>query len=118
MNLLEETLEMLKELKKTGKDVIWVGSSDGQYAISWEEFVKIASVEYDNGFGAQEIASDLIIVFNDGTWLSRGEYDGSEWWEFHKLPQKQPSTKTFTVVKVRGEQVGWKTINDLNQSRE
>jgi hypothetical protein len=28
-----------------------------------------------------------MIWFKDGSWATRGEYDGSEWWEYHKLPQ-------------------------------
>lgn len=40
--------------------------------------------EYDNGYGGQELFG--IIVFTDGTWLTRGEYDGSEWWAYHACP--------------------------------
>jgi len=36
-------------------------------------------------FGSQELGG--IIVFNDGSWLERREYDGSEWWEFQQTPQ-------------------------------
>lgn len=40
--------------------------------------------EYDAGFGGQELYGT--VVFADGTWLTRGEYDGSEWWEYHCCP--------------------------------
>jgi len=45
------------------------------------------SINYDNGYGGQELFGT--IVFKDGTWLERGEYDGSEWWEHRKLPTEE-----------------------------
>lgn len=47
----------------------------------------LASINYDNGYGGQELFGT--IVFKDGTWLERGEYDGSEWWEHRKLPTEE-----------------------------
>lgn len=48
------------------------------------EFIKfMKESEYNPGFGAQELFG--MIVFDD-CWLERHEYDGSEWWEFKKLP--------------------------------
>ncbi|MDU0406154.1 hypothetical protein ML8HA_01956 [Lactococcus lactis] len=34
---------------------------------------------YDSGYGGQEIAYNLMIKGN-GFIMTRGEYDGSEWW--------------------------------------
>ena len=42
------------------------------------------SREYDNGFGGQRFFGT--IWYADGTWSTRGEYDGSEWWEYNKCP--------------------------------
>lgn len=50
------------------------------------EFYDELDFDYDNGFGTQVV--DGTIVFTDGTWLTRGEYDGSEWWENHVCPQE------------------------------
>ena len=47
----------------------------------------LSSIDYDNGYGGQELFGT--IVFKDGTWLERGEYDGSEWWEHRKLPTEE-----------------------------
>lgn len=47
-------------------------------------FLKELDFEYDNGYGGQEL--DGTVWLQDGTWLSRGEYDGSEWWEHNRLP--------------------------------
>lgn len=41
--------------------------------------------KYDSGYGGQELFGTVWL--EDGTWLSRGEYDGSEWWEHNVLPQ-------------------------------
>ena len=50
-----------------------------------ESFLESLDFEYDSGFGSQELFGTVWL--EDGTWLTRGEYDGSEWWEYHKLPE-------------------------------
>jgi hypothetical protein len=50
----------------------------------YANFLNKLDFEYDAGYGSQNL--DGIVWLEDGTWLSRGEYDGSEWWEFNKLP--------------------------------
>ena len=107
MNLLRETIEELKENKKKEKDVLWVGSKDNY--ITWNEFKKIADIEYDNGYGGQEIAMDLLIVGKD-FWLERQEYDGSEWWEFKETPCK-PKAKG-NIKKVVGS--SWENLKEIN----
>jgi len=84
MNLLEETIAALELHNKSKDDVKFCQSKMGWF--SWEEFEAVARVcEYDAGFGAQEIASDLVIVGSD-FWLERDEYDGSEDWAFRVAP--------------------------------
>ena len=39
---------------------------------------------YDSGYGGQNLFG--YIWYEDGTWSERGEYDGSEWWEYRSLP--------------------------------
>jgi hypothetical protein len=51
----------------------------------FESFLESLDFEYDAGFGLQELFGTVWL--EDGTWLTRGEYDGSEWWEYHKLPE-------------------------------
>lgn len=83
MNLLEETLETLKDLKKEESDVIAVINQEKSF--SWEQFKSIAGIEYSSGFGSQEINQWLQIVGNNW-WLERNEYDGSEWWILKEYP--------------------------------
>ena len=40
--------------------------------------------EYDSGYGGQELFGT--VWMDNGEWLTRGEYDGSEWWEHHRRP--------------------------------
>lgn len=111
-NLYYETLDELAHNGLTSYDVLWVGSLDGKYAISFEKFAEIANIEYDAGYGAQEIAVDLVVV-GQSWWLERQEYDGSEWWEFKEIPFKSPDSKPFDRVKVYPEQIGWRNIHQI-----
>lgn len=80
-NLKEETINYLADCGKTKGDILWIGCEDFQ--IPMEEFWEMADIEYDNGFGAAHVPSDLIIV-GSNWWLNRWEYDGSEGWEYHQ----------------------------------
>ncbi|HGB3193993.1 TPA: hypothetical protein ACIVAT_000644 [Salmonella enterica subsp. enterica serovar Waycross] len=56
------------------------------YSLSeFASFINGISQEYDNGYGGQNLFGT--IWYSDGTWSSRGEYDGSEWWEHNKRPE-------------------------------
>lgn len=44
----------------------------------WEDLISGLDFEYYNGYGGQNLFG--VIWYEDGTWSSRGEYDGSEWW--------------------------------------
>lgn len=49
----------------------------------FDKFCDEIDFDYDNGFGVQELYG--LILFED-SYSDRGEYDGSEWWENHKMP--------------------------------
>ncbi len=49
-----------------------------------EEYLKQLNFDYDDGYGTQYI--DGIIMFDDNSWYTRNEYDGSEWWEYVMKP--------------------------------
>jgi hypothetical protein len=50
----------------------------------FNEFTKSLDFEYSSGYGGQNLFGT--IWYTDGTWSSRGEYDGSEWWEYNICP--------------------------------
>ena len=86
MNLLQETLGDMKRYGYTPQDVIFIGSQYSGHSCTWQEFETLANIEYDNSYGSQEIAADLIIVFKDLGKMYRHEYDGEESWRFSPPP--------------------------------
>jgi len=50
-----------------------------------DAFFQSLDFEYDSGFGRQELYGN--IWYQDGTWSDRGEYDGSEWWQYQSVPK-------------------------------
>ena len=57
-----------------------VGYTDGELVL----FLQSLEFEYSDGFGGKELFGT--IWYKDGTWSERGEYDGSEWWEYKSCP--------------------------------
>ena len=51
----------------------------------FQTFLESLDFNYNSGYGGQELFG--IIWLEDGTWCTRGEYDGSEWWQYHCLPE-------------------------------
>jgi hypothetical protein len=49
INFLEETINYLEKFGKTLDDIVWFGGDDFQ--ISREQFVELADIEYDPGYG-------------------------------------------------------------------
>ena len=56
----------------------------GYTASDMNIFLNKLDFNYDAGYGGQELFGTIWLV--DGTWISRGEYDGSEWWEHNACP--------------------------------
>ena len=110
-NLLKETKAELKEHGKTFEDVTWIGCD--KFQITKNDFIKCANQEYDDGYGAQEVATDLLVVGSD-FWLERHEYDGSEWWEYKELPKMPHETRN--IHRIIGGM--WDTLEDLNEDGE
>lgn len=108
MNLLQETTEKLMTHDKTWDDVLWIGGSE--FTISIEDFKRLANREYDNGYGSPKVAQDLKIVGKDW-WLERGEYDGSEWWDYMTYPTKPLEQKS--VKRVIISEIGWASLAEM-----
>ena len=111
-NLLEETVEKLNTRGLTLDDIIWVGTRHVE--ISKENFIDVASrTNYDNSYGKQEVAHDLIIVVEKG-WFERSEYDGSEWWAFNSQPNR-PEKKVI-VKYLSSEDTSLEYLEDINKT--
>ena len=99
MNLLDETKGAISRSEHSTDDVRFVGSRDERLGIPWSQAEKVLDIDYDDGYGSQEIAADLVVAFTDGGFLRREEYDGSEWWDYEP-PFRVPETqKPFGRVK-------------------
>lgn len=111
MLFVNETIKAIKDIGKTVKDVTWVGSRDGEYSIPWEQFARENSdMDYYSGYGSAEMPLDIVVVFNDNSWLERREYDGSEWWEYARCPINQKDSKPFHLKKGM-----WSTIYECER---
>jgi hypothetical protein len=55
-------------------------------ADEYTEFLNKLNFEYDDGYGGQELYGTIWLM-EENTWYERGEYDGSEWWEYKECPK-------------------------------
>ena len=62
-----------------------INLKEGYSKEEYEEFLNRLDFEYDSGYGGQELYG-IVWLMEENTWLSRGEYDGSEWWEYRECP--------------------------------
>jgi hypothetical protein len=110
-NLLEETKNAIKQSGHKPEDIIFIGSEESGHHCTWDLFCTLSDKEYYSGYGSPEVATDLIIVFSDGAKMWRGEYDGSEWWEYSttfKMPKDLKSIKQLFGGL-------WSTLEELNK---
>lgn len=110
-NLLTETIEDIRQSGHEPKDIVFIGSENSGHSCTWDEFTVLANIEYYNGFGAQEVASDLIVVFSDGAQMWRDEYDGSEKWAYSS-PFTMPA-ETKPIKRLIAQDVGWSSLADM-----
>jgi len=96
MNLLKETRDILQVEGHAPSDIVWIGTEKWGW-FTWEEFSSVANVEYHDGYGSACVPMGLLVVGEDW-WLERGEYDGSEWWEYKTLPKKPEHHKKPSVI--------------------
>ena len=110
-NLWEETTRMLAAHGKTFENVEYVQGSG--FGITKENFEQVAKkTNYDSGFGAAHVATDLVVV-GKNWWLERGEYDGSEWWEYKESPKQVNEVREISHL------AGglWPTLKKLNSPK-
>lgn len=114
-NLLEETRQLLEDNGLSLDDIEAVFGEDFQIPVA--EFVELAkATDYDAGYGAPKVATDLIILLKDGSWLTREEYDGSEWWQMHRRPS--PPEEARHVARLTTRSIGWDTLAGCNRMDE
>jgi len=116
MNLLKETIEIIEESGHSIEDIIFIGSVESGHFCDWEEFKILANKEYNCGYGPQQVASDLEIIFKDGLRMWRYEYDGYECWYFSKpVPELN---KNHEIKSLFTNYLGWKSLRKINEDNE
>ncbi|MGY4756861.1 hypothetical protein LB439_06135 [Lactococcus lactis subsp. lactis] len=109
-NLYDETVTILESHDKTIADIEYIGSSETKINTN-KALELMKKTNYDSGYGGQEIAENLMIKGN-GFIMTRGEYDGSEWWDYMQtapsLPQVERDVKSFKTNR------GWDSLEGIN----
>lgn len=113
-NLLEETLEAIEQSGHTPSEIIFIGSLLTGHRCNWTEFTELANIEYEYGYGAQKVATDLVIVFIDEKSMIRGEYAGSEFWDYRRPYVEPRHVKHIVSLFVSPPRIGWKTLEQIN----
>lgn len=101
-NLLESVEEEIRSYHIFSKPVA-VGSEDGDYWISFERFREIAAdIEYNAYNEYNCVADDMVVLFEDGSWLSTSfeatmsDTDAEQQWQYHIPPVLTMNAKPFT----------------------
>ena len=98
MNVFTELERHFETNGKHNEDVLWYRiyvndhklTGDGSFTQEHLDLMK--TIDYDDGYGSQELGGT--IVFKDSSWLERGEYDGSEWWDYKSTPEWSPRAES------------------------
>jgi hypothetical protein len=117
INLLQETIKAIYTSGYILQDVAFIGSPETGHRCTWLEFQKLADIEYDEDFGLQNVARDLVIAFTDGARLERADYDGQESWK-HIKPFRMPDQAhpIKTLVRSEGDKSFYaKILEELNK---
>lgn len=96
---------------------MFVGSYDGKYRMDIKKFLKKSNFEYDDGYGSSKIATDLIVYFYDKSYLSRDEYDGSEWWKNNKILEYKESDDYTEFNILGGNEFMWNSVKEMKKEK-
>jgi hypothetical protein len=80
-NVICAIITVMDDDLKAKQTVLRIGYTEEQY----QDFLNSLDFDYDDGYGLQYLYGT--IWFNNNTWATRGEYDGSEWWIYNECPQ-------------------------------
>lgn len=93
MNAKNELLKIVGNLKIICAEIIFNQNDDIREDIylplnytedNYTQFLERINKEYDEGWGGQQLFGTIWL--ENGKWIERGEYDGSEWWELKEYP--------------------------------
>lgn len=90
-NFKKEILDTLKINNKTIKDIEWLGLNGCVIENDIENFLSLADIEHEVGFGCPTIDGGFLIVGEDW-WIEVDDYDGYQSLVFRKKPSKPEKT--------------------------
>lgn len=110
-------IDEIKDAVITPDRIRWIGSMDGKYTMSWEQFkAQFGGIKHDPEDPTTEPAADLVIKMFDGSWYERDlSSDGA--WVHRRVPTQQCGHKTFDYVSEGDSPAGswpWSTLAELN----
>ena len=97
MNLYTEITDILKTHRKTIIDILYVTGIDNKSTcFNPNDFLDAArNIDYNDGYGVEEINVNLRIVLKNGDFLKRSTYDGLEWFEYISIPKMDVEIKNL-----------------------
>jgi len=106
-NAKEEFLSIISGYKLVASEIQYHDNEIGVYRdiklkplfsqVDYDIFLESFNHTYDNGFGGQNLYG--VIFCEDGVWMQRGEYDGSEWYDIYQYPDMRKSFDESDVLK-------------------
>ena len=105
MNAKDEFIRVVKDHSVIAANV-WFHTFNEEVAFKlkplysldeYNNFLNFLDREYDSGYGGQQLFG--VIYCEDGVWMQRGEYDGSEWWDIFKYPDLRGSFDESDVIR-------------------
>lgn len=112
-NLLKETIDIMTKNGKDSSNIAFIGSPDGKYEIGWEAFKRMADKSYNNQTQKFKVCYDLVILFDDNSWLEREHDTTLEFWRYHTIP-KRGNSKSRKLKTIWGDD---QTIESLYSIR-
>jgi len=96
--MVEEIEYNLAANCKNPEDIEWIGSKDGKFSVTWDEFMKLPQTAYVPNYTGP--ACDLVVV-GDGWWMELDAVDDEYYvfWSYREVPQRlSKSEQLFSVV--------------------
>lgn len=101
MNAKEELLDIVQ---KNNLEILKIDCRFEEDSDSSEENIDTLDdldVEYDDGWGTQYLYGEVYCIdkkTHEPVWLTRGEYDGSEWWDVNRIPKFYLQNMSFDGI--------------------
>lgn len=93
------------------KDVQWIGSHDGHFAMTVTAFLEQFGSQYSL---IENRAYDLVITLRDGSWFELEEGGGEQFWVLRKRPQRMPNAVIFDTYESIGS-IDHQSMADVNR---